>query len=280
MCNCVRKGDRSLIKHPYHASTDLKHELWALHLQCDTWTACLPQTPLSPESRSAIVLNRALKIAWDVCTILLSLTAGVYTTHAGMRDKCFPHLLNNKCASKTVLPLFFGCIPGNFLVTFLDLWYVADIIFNFLLEEKKISEKNTESSYLTTWFLVDVISMLSWEVIFVQPVFDQKKSVVHKAVGFCKMIPILKKRWPQLIKICLAVKTARVRISGICCLIRFAPRYIVFTVKMKVVLLLRTMRHFRLQRRLFRNLKSLFYLMKASTSKVAATHASWWIWKA
>lgn len=232
------------------ASTPKKIELCALHLHPDNLTAI---------GDSTCIPNLPLKVLWDMCTIFLSLTAGMYTTHAGMRDKCFPHLLNNKCASKTALPFFFWCIPGDALVTFLDLWCVADIVFNCLEDRSHRRGKRSRQSYLKTWFLVDVISMLSWEVIFVQPVFQQKKKIVHKVIDLCKALPVLKKRLPLLIKLLLAVKAAKCRLSSLCCLIRFAPKYIAFTLKMKVILVMRFVRHVRLQRRLLKNIASLCF---------------------
>lgn len=238
----------------------------ALHMSADRTAVCHQLTSSQPSgppsSRACIPANHPLKIVWDVLTILLSLTAGVYTTHAGMRDQCFPHLLNNNCAAaKGALPLFFGYIPSNAVVTFLDLWCVADIVLNFLTE-KNVSTttglKNAKHGYLKTWFLVDVVCMLSWEVIFVQPIFNKlrKKNIIKKVIGLTRMWPLLKKRWPQLLKICRAAKSVG---CGPKRLIRYAPKYIVFTGKMKVVIFLRIMRHMRLQRRLFKNLVSHFF---------------------
>lgn len=205
-----------------------------------------------------IQADHPLKIIWDMCTIILSLTAGVYTTHAGMRDKCFPHLLNNQCATKTAIPMLFGCIPGNILVTFLDLWCVADIVLNFFIQHESKSEVNhAKRSYLKTWFTVDLISMLSWEIIFVQPAFHEKKKLMRKAVDLCKLIPMLKRRWPHLIKLCRVMKASRCKPSSLCRLLRIVPKYITFTMKTKVVLLLRIMRHIRLQRQLFKNITRL-----------------------
>lgn len=259
MCICNTTKRKECV-----ATTHKKNELCALHIMHSD-----PLTAVSVGNSTCIPINHPLKIMWDICTIFLSLTAGLYTTHAGMRDKCFPHLLNNKCASKTALPFFFGCIPGDVLVTFLDLWCVADIMFNFLLEDRSHRrEKRSRQSYLKTWFLVDVISMLSWEVIFVQPVFHQKKKIVDKVIDLCKVLPVLKKRLPLLVKLLLAVKAAKCRLSSLFCFIRFAPKYIVFTLKMKVVLLMRVMRHVRLQRRLFKNLASLCFADRTSVQVV------------
>ena len=197
-------------------------------------------------------------ILWDICTILLSLTAGVYTTHMGMRDKCFPHLLNNTCESKAALQIFFGYIPGNLIVTFIDLWCVADIIFSVLMQSKYKAGSKIRYNYLKTWFLVDVVSMLSWEVIFVQPVLSQKKRLIQRVIDICRMIPLIKKRWPHLIKICHVVKAVRCRPSRLCRFVKFAPKYIIFMLKMKIVILLRVMRHIRLQRRLIMNIVELW----------------------
>jgi hypothetical protein len=262
MCSCSRteaKPHLVTVNDHQITSIDIKNAKCALHLQTDNLTTpCRPQTPLTIDPSTSIRIDHPLKILWDICTILLSLTAGVYTTHAGVRDKCFPHLLNNQCASKTMLPLFFGCIPGDWVVTFLDLWCVADIVLNFLIEDK--TKSRAGRSYLKTWFLVDVISMLSWEVIFVQPVFYQKKTIIERTIDLCRVLPLLKKRWHHLVRICLAVKAARCRPSSLCCFIRFAPKYIVFTLRMKMVLVLRVMRHVRLQRRLFKNLTNLCFI--------------------
>lgn len=216
------------------------------------------ETPPIIQSSSPIS-NHLFVILWNVCTILLSLTAGVYTTHVGMRDKCFPHLLNYTCESKAALHIFFGYIPGNLVVTFIDLWCVTDIVLSFLIESRCKTGSKFRYDYLKTWFLVDVISMLSWEVVFVQPVFSQKKRLIKRVIEICRAIPLIKKRWTYLIKICHAVKAARCRPSSLCRFIQFAPKYIIFILRMRIVILLRVMRHIRLQRRLMLNIVKLWF---------------------
>lgn len=213
--------------------------------------------------------NHPMKIAWDVLTILLSLTVGVYTTHASMRDQCFPHLLNNTCAALNkgkALPLFFGYFHGSTVVTLYDLWRVADIVLNFLTEDVKnknrfssgkspaISATRVKLTYLTTWFLIDVITLLSWEVVYVQPVFNRnrKKNIFLKAIGFIRIYPSLRitsKRWPVLLRILKKAILFAGR-GSLGKLIRYAPKYIDFalTGNMKVIVALRVIRQLRLFR--------------------------------
>ena len=133
-------------------------------------------------------------------------------------------------------------------MTLMDLWCVADIILNFLTA-------NGNTSYLKTWFFVDVICMLSWEVIYVQPIFNEirKRKIISKAVGFTRKWPTFKKRWSQLVRLSFLAKAVG---SGPTRLIKFAPKYFVFAGKMKVVIGLRILRYIRLVRRLLKNLKT------------------------
>jgi len=226
------------------------------------------EVPLSQaqQSSSYISSNHSMKIVWDVLTILLSLTVGVYTTHASMRDQCFPHLLNNNCVALhqgRALPLFFGYFHGSTVVTLYDLWRVADIVLNFLTEDAKHVNKNKNGcsevkhhsaalTYLKTWFLIDLITLLSWEVLYVQPVFNKnhKKNILLKAIGLIRKFPSLcttGKRCPRLLRILKwAISFAGRRSLGK--LIRYAPKYIDFalTGNMKVVIALRVIRQVRL----------------------------------
>jgi len=232
-------------------SIEIENKKCALHKQSNL-TCKISSSMSNDQSQSywaPIRGNHPLKIFWDTLTILLSISVGVYTTHASIRDLCFPHLLNNKCVvGRDGLPLFFGYFSGSTVVTLMDLWCVADIIFNFLTA-------NGNTSYLKTWFLVDVISMLSWEVIYVQPIFNEirRKRIISKAIGFTRKWPIFKKRWSHLVRLSFLAKAVG---SGPTRLIRFAPKYFVFAGKMKAVIVLRILRYVRLGRRLLKNLKA------------------------
>eukprot|EP00978_Attheya_sp_CCMP212_P016300 scaffold42574_cov65-Attheya_sp.AAC.3 len=239
--------------------------------------------------------NHTMKLAWDVLTILLSLTVGVYTTHASMRDQCFPHLLNNTCAALNkgqALPLFFGYFHGSTVVTLYDLWRVADIVLNFLTEDvnnKKngcsqgksptITVIRAKLTYLTTWFLIDVVTLLSWEVVYVQPVFNRnrKKNVFLKAIGVIRIYPFLRitiKRCPVLLRILKrAILFAGRGFLGK--LIRYAPKYIAFalTGNMKVIVALRVVRQVRLFRSLMAR-KSLYGYLSYSVPKMEMTTES------
>lgn len=222
-------------------------------------TLASPDLPCR-RSPSYISANHPLKIAWDVLTILLSLTVGVYTTHASMRDQCFPHLLNNNCIGLNkgaALPLFFGYFHGSTVVTLYDLWRVADIVLNFLTENGSSMPDNPQMrhrvklTYLRTWFLIDVITLLSWEVLYVQPVFNRnrKKNVFLKAIGITRLYPLLRatKRWPLTLRVIRrAISMVGHRSSRK--VLRYAPKYINFalTGKMKIVIVLRILRHVRL----------------------------------
>uniref|UniRef100_A0A7S1BQA9 Uncharacterized protein n=1 Tax=Corethron hystrix TaxID=216773 RepID=A0A7S1BQA9_9STRA len=238
-------GNSSLI------NIGLENEKCSLHKQASNSTCQILSSMPSGRSRSywvPIPANHPLKIVWDTLTILLSISVGVYTTHASMRDLCFPHLLNNSCVvGRDSLPLFFGYFSGSTVVTLMDLWCVADIVLNFLTVN--------ENSYLMTWFFVDVISMLSWEVIYVQPIFNaiRRERILSKAVGFTRKFPLFKRRWSQLVRLSFLAKAVG---SGPTRLIRFAPKYFVFAGKMKVVIGFRMLRYVRLVKRLLKNLKT------------------------
>lgn len=208
--------------------------------------------------------SHPLKIAWDILTIILSLTVGLYTTHASMRDQCFPHLLNNNCTALNkgaALPLFFGYFHGSTVVTLYDLWRVADIVLNFLTEDVNEHRNpqippRVKLTYLRTWFLIDVITLLSWEVLYVQPVFNRniKKNVFLKAIGVTRLYLFLRatKRWSMILRVSRrAISMVGHKSSRK--LIRYAPKYIHFalTGKMKVIVVLRIARQVRLVRTLY-----------------------------
>ena len=153
-----------------------------------------------------IPAEHPLKITWDVLTILLSLTVGVYTTHAAIRDRCFLHNYNlhfnigsgshdlEEHCSSTAQNRFdldnvmharwiptvevFGHKFNAFAV-FIEVWFFVDIILNFFTQHKVgdtgvvlTKGREVKLRYLKTWFVVDALSLVPWERVLIQPVID------------------------------------------------------------------------------------------------------------
>ena len=111
------------------------------------------------ESQGLIPAEHPLKIIWDILTVVLSL-ANAYVTHTRIRDRKFGS-------------------PSPF-VAFCDVWFLADILLNFATE-RKISDgvvlrdiQSVWARYLTSWFAIDVLSLMPWERLYIQPIIDQQ----------------------------------------------------------------------------------------------------------
>ena len=115
------------------------------------------------------------KVTWDVLTILLSLTVGVYTTHAAIRDRCFLlnymhftgsndlidgeniHLIaERKCGNNRSEEFDFRSLKSarwiptfefmgqkfNVFAIFIEIWFTIDMLLNFFTQHKIIPDSN------------------------------------------------------------------------------------------------------------------------------------------
>ena len=106
-----------------------------------------------------IPADHPYKIAWDALTMLWALL-GAYRTHTRIRDRVFDQ---------------------SPLILLTEIWFTLDIFLNFVTEHKTrkgelIGDgKAVWARYLTTWFLIDVLSLIPWERIYVRPVVEKIK---------------------------------------------------------------------------------------------------------
>jgi len=225
-----------------------------------------PATPTiiySKPPRTHLRVGCILKILWDALTILLSLTASPYATHASIRDRCFHHILDEMCSKKGLLPsVMFLNTRLNIITMCINIWFALDILLNFFHEIQRRSMVTTQGrtiqrSYLKTWFLIDAISIMPWETILVQPslIRQHKENVFLKILGVARAIPFVKRRWYYVSACCRLLKYAGWKPMRI---IKYIPQYIVFFHEMKVVLIFRALRQIHWIQRLVRSVEALF----------------------
>ena len=180
------------------------------------------------------------KIAWDVCTILLSLLSA-YHTHLNIKDRKFS------------------------LHGLTEIWFFVDILLNFVTEHKSTlgrTYKAVWARYLTTWFVVDALSLLPWETLYVQPLFDAQKRRGFFAKSFfrtravVRVTRVLRGRHFRLFgQVAKHTKHAGVGANRLLRLIiRYVPKYLLFYRNMKGVLAVRVLRQVHWIRKLIKNI--------------------------
>lgn len=174
------------------------------------------------------------KIMWDLLTICLSFLSA-YNLHNSIRDRQFGH--------------------SPFLA-FCETWFFIDILLNFVTEHKSSDGavlrdgKSVWARYLTTWFAVDILSLLPWESVYVKPIVEmQKRRGFFKKVFFrtravIRVTRVLRGRHFRLFgKVARQTKHAGVGARRLLRLIiKYLPKYLLFFRHMKGALAVRTLR--------------------------------------
>ena len=179
------------------------------------------------------------KIVWDICTILLSLLSA-YHTHLNIQKKQFS------------------------LHGITEVWFFIDILLNFLTEHKSTygrTYKAVWARYLTTWFVVDALSLMPWERLYVQPLFDEQKrrgffvKSFFRTRAVVRVTRLLRGRHFKLFgQVAKQTKHAGVGASRLLHLIiRYVPKYLMFYRNMKGVLVVRVLRQVHWIRKLIKN---------------------------
>ncbi|EJK68519.1 hypothetical protein THAOC_10292 [Thalassiosira oceanica] len=178
-----------------------------------------------------IPADHPYKIAWDTLTMLWALL-GAYRTHTRIRDRVFDQ---------------------SPLILLTEIWFTLDIFLNFVTEHKTRrgelirDGKAVWARYLTTWFLIDALSLIPWERIYVRPVvekikrrnFFQKTFFRSKAV--VRVSRILRGRHVKLFgQVSRRTGTPLHRLVQL--VIKYLPKYLVFLRNMKGALLVRGLR--------------------------------------
>merc|ERR1712232_167864 len=165
----------------------------------------------------------------DILTIFLSFVVGICTTHASLRARCFLHVISSYCTTEefVYIPVL-GATQLSTANSFMQ-----------MPQRKYMEFKN-----ILIWFMVDIISIVPWDVIFFQPILidNHRKSIVRKvsdivrAYHFFRTYPVITGRWRQLLHL---LQLARSRGLRPLRLIKFIPLYNLYFGSMKLVLVVR-----------------------------------------
>ena len=190
-----------------------------------------------------------MKMAWDLCTVLVS-GIHAYKTHTAIRDRTFE-------------------IPyTNTIQICLELWFICDILLNFITEHRlgTVTLRTVSAiaaRYLTTWFVIDVLSLIPGEWLFVRPVIQRlhARGRIQKWMARTKAITRvttkLVHRWTILRQVS-SVYRRQMGIGGVARLvrtcIRYIPKYILFLRNMKAVVAVRILRQWHWMRKVYYNI--------------------------
>jgi hypothetical protein len=196
-----------------------------------------------------IPAEHPLKLAWDMGTVICSVMHA-YLTHAAIRDRNFDFLSNNYAGLKLLL----------------ELWFVVDILLHFVTEHAIAKDmvlrtiRAVSARYLTTWFVVDVLSLVPGEWLFVRPIVAQYKAQRrwHKwwrrSRAVSRVTGVLLQRW-HTVKSVSVVVTRQTGRAGVARLIRtlimYLPKYLLVWRHMKAVVAIRILRQWHWMRKLY-----------------------------
>jgi hypothetical protein len=199
-----------------------------------------------PRSRWIIPVEHYLKVLWDIMTVILSL-ANAHATHVSISKRNFG--------------------DSQFMI-FCRVWFLVDMILNFITERKTADGvvlrdyKSIIARYLTSWFAVDALSLLPWESVYVQPIFDiqKRRGFFQKSLFRSKAVVRVTThlrgrhfRWFST-----ASKHAKHHGIGASRLLRvvikYLPKYLLFFRNMKGVVAVRVLSQVQLCRRFYRNI--------------------------
>jgi hypothetical protein len=207
------------------------------------------ETRPSPKVKTStwlIPADHPYKICWDLCTVLVSFI-GAYNAHSSIRDRSF---------DQTPRLLFCEC------------WFLVDMILNFLTQHKSFDGrvlrdgKSVWARYLTTWFVIDVLSLLPWEVVYVKPIIEMQNrlnwfaKLFKRSKAVVRVTRVLRGRHFKLFgRVAKQTKHAGVGARRLLrLLIKYVPKYIFFWRRMKGVVVVRLLRMLRYIQRILKNI--------------------------
>jgi len=197
-------------------------------------------------STRLIPANHRLKILWDVYTVLLSF-ASLYATHEAIRDRRYEQ---------------------NLFHMFCNAWFFLDMLLNFFTEHRSSDGsvirdgKAVWARYLTSWFIIDTLSLVPWEHIFVKPIIEMQnrrgffKKLFFRSRSAIRVSRKLRGNHFRLFgRVANQTKHVGVGSRGLLRLIiKYAPKYVLFFKNMRGVLAVRLLRQVHWIRKLFKNL--------------------------
>lgn len=219
-----------------------------------------PIPPFTPSQKSPRPLNRQqslssawliradhpLKITWDALTILLSVVY-IYVTHTSIRDR-------------SIRTSNFGLVC--------DAWFLLDIFLNFVTEyrtdEGVVLRRGQAvwARYLTTWFVVDALSLVPWESLYIKPIIEMQnkrhfvKKYFFRTKAVVRVSRLLRGRHFRLFgKVARHSKHAGVGANRLLrLLIKYVPKYLLWYRNMRGVLAVRFLRQIHWIRKMWRNI--------------------------
>ncbi|CAB9502148.1 gated channel subfamily H member 8 [Seminavis robusta] len=246
-------SDAVLLEHDDDNSNNIKDQadINATHSTDFSTSRAQKQTQQSAKTEQEEAKNQWLipaehpyKILWDVLTFCLSFANALATHNAIVRRQ-------------------FG---DSWFMTFCEAWFMMDILLNFFTEYRSDTyiirdSRSVCARYLTTWFVIDVLSLFPGEVVYLKPIIDrqnkrnffQKNFFRSKAV--VRVTRILRGRhFKMFSKASKHTKHAGVGAARLLqLLIKYIPKYLLFVRNMKGVLALRMLRQIHWFRKVWRN---------------------------
>lgn len=191
-----------------------------------------------------VPLDHPLKILWDVITVIISIAHG-YLTHISIRDRRFEF---------------------SPFISFCQIWFLLDILLNFFSERKTsfgiISDhRKIMFYYLTSWFAVDLLSLLPWEQVYLKPVIEIQnrrgffRKSLFRSQAFLKISKRIRKwhfRWFR--NVAKHSKQPRQRLLRL--IIKYVPKYMLFLRNMKAIIVIRILRFVHWSRRSIKNIET------------------------
>lgn len=225
------------------------------------------QPLLSERSKGWLIpAEHPVKVIWDFLTVLLSIV-NAYSTHVAIGDRSIGTLHSWQ--------------------QFCNIWFFVDILLNFVTETKlstSSSDKNEEEGrrvltkcqavwarYLTTWFVIDLLSLVPGEALFVKPIIEQQKrrgffqKQLFRIRAVCRFLAgdIVRRVRPRHLTMFSTVAniSKRAGMGGPAFLLRkilkYVPKYVLFIRKMKALLALRALRQVHWLRKAWYNLSTI-----------------------
>jgi hypothetical protein len=206
----------------------------------------LPHPRNNHRRRWLIPAEHPVKLLWDFLTIVLSII-NAYKTHTAIRDRKF---------------------GNSALVQFSELWFVFDIFLNFVTERQIDGVilqdfKSVWARYLTTWFVVDLLSLVPGELLYVKPIIDQQnrrgwfKRSIFRTKAVVGVTRVLRIGHVRLFgKVARHTKRAGVGANRLLrVIIKYVPKYLLFLRNMKGVVAVRVLRQVHWLRKVWLNLR-------------------------
>jgi hypothetical protein len=240
----------------------------------------LQQQKSSQVSSWLIPADHPLKLAWDVTTVCISLVSA-YVTHTSIQERDYDRtgFLIRFCEIWFLLDIFLNFVTqyrytppgvgaaGSAIVVpttstgpsnKTDTTTTTNSNNNLSLSTQQqqgcivlASPQKVWARYLTTWFLIDVISFIPWEKIWVKPIVEMQKrrNIVQKVGRRSKVVlkigRMLRGRHIRWFKNATRWTKRVVGYDGgrlLVLIIKYIPKYFTFVKNMKAVLAIRLLR--------------------------------------